>query len=122
MEYKPSELADELGVAVKTIHQSWLPAGLPFRRDKTNHIWIVGTEARAWLDTIATQSIYKPKKKLEAGQAYCIKCKKAVTPIDATRRRFGKAGMLKGRCPACGQELRKLIKASEINPEDPIND
>ena len=114
MEYKPAELAEELQVTVKTIYQVWLPAGLPFRRDKTNHVWIVGTETRAWLETIVTQSQERPKVALGENQAFCVGCKKAVMVSGITRRRFGRAGLLSGNCQVCGASVKKIIKASEV--------
>ncbi len=114
MEYKPSELAEELGVTEKTVYKTWLLSGLPFRKDKTGHVWIVGTQARAWLEVIATQSAVKPKQALLSGQGFCLSCRQAVTLENTTKRRWGRAGVLKGTCPLCGNDVRRAIKLTEV--------
>ena len=53
MQYRPSEIADELHVGVNTIYRSWIPSGLPCSRDERGQIWIIGTELQAWLASIA---------------------------------------------------------------------
>jgi hypothetical protein len=115
MEYKPSELAAELNITDKTIYQTWLPAGLPFRKDSTGHVWIVGATARAWLEAIPTQSAEKPKISLAPGEAFCLTCRGAVFVSNPAKRRFGRAAVLTGVCPVCGRELRRMLKASELH-------
>jgi hypothetical protein len=114
MEYKPAEIADELKVTDRTILRTWLPGGLPFRKDNTGHVWIVGTQARAWLETIASQNAEKPRKALAPDQAFCARCNAAVEPVNVTKVPFQRSGMLKGNCPVCGKAVNRFIKASEV--------
>ncbi|HKJ37257.1 MAG TPA: hypothetical protein VJ972_00650, partial [Anaerolineales bacterium] len=48
MMYKPSEIAEEIGVTQDTIHRSYLPAGLPHHRDEQGHVWIHGPAFVSW--------------------------------------------------------------------------
>lgn len=48
MQYRPSELADELGIDITVIYKSYIPLGCPHTKDDTGHLWIVGTEFRQW--------------------------------------------------------------------------
>jgi len=114
MEYTPSELAEELGCTPKTIYHSYLPAGLPFRKDKTGHIWIVGTSARAWLEKMTQHSAEKPVDPVGKDEAFCTHCKDRVKLVNPTRRHFGRAGLMAGTCPNCGKDIRRLIKFSEV--------
>lgn len=48
MEYKPSEIAEEIKCNTDTVYKSYIPAGCPHRRDEEGNIWIVGTEFAVW--------------------------------------------------------------------------
>lgn len=113
MEYSPAELAEELGITSKTIYQSYMAAGLPVRKDATGHFWIVGTDARAWLEEMTQHSPEKPVQPVGKDEAFCVKCGR-VTLANPARRRFGRAGMLFGDCPKCGIRVRRFIKLSEV--------
>lgn len=52
MRYKPSEVADVLGVGVQTVYRVWIPAGCPSDKDSSGALWIVGTELRAWMEDV----------------------------------------------------------------------
>lgn len=119
MEYTPAELADELGVSPKTIYTSYLPAGLPFRKDGTGHVWIIGTSARAWLEGATQHSVEKPVPPLGKDDAFCVKCRQVVTMDKISRRRFGRAGIMSGICPKCGREARRFIKLAELEEAQP---
>jgi hypothetical protein len=49
MLYRPSEIAEVLGIGKDTLYTGWIPAGAPHTRDEKGHIWIVGTALAAWL-------------------------------------------------------------------------
>jgi hypothetical protein len=51
MQYKPGELADELGVSVQVVYKTWIPAGCPHERDAKGQLWMVGSEFRAWAES-----------------------------------------------------------------------
>ncbi len=114
MEYAPSELAEELGCTSKTIYQSYLPAGLPFRKDGTGHVWIVGTAARAWLEKMTQHNAENPVAPIGSDEAFCVRCGDRVKLVNPTRRHFGRAGIMAGTCPICGKDIRRFIKLSEV--------
>jgi hypothetical protein len=89
MEYKVSELAEELGITENTVYISWIPEGLPLRRDKAGHIWIHGTAAAGWIKEKSQRS--NEKIRMLDNQAYCMLCKKPVTIVRVTRRELWNA-------------------------------
>lgn len=113
MEYKPSELADELGVTSKTVLTAYLPAGLPYRRDKQGHCWIVGIDARSWLEQMTRKRESEAVTLVLPDDGFCVKCGK-ITIQNITKRKAGRAGMMKGSCPICGATVHRFIKLSEV--------
>ena len=76
MLYKPSELAEEIGIHVDTVYRSYIPAGLPCIH-RQQDIWIHGPTFVAW----AQGTITKHKKKragLPEDHAWCMKCNQPV--------------------------------------------
>ena len=105
MEYRPAELAEELGCGVNTVYRSYLAAGCPHRRDETGHIWIVGTEFREWVRA----TLKKDKTPLADGEAYCLKCN---APVKMTGELAVQAvnlylELIKGECPVCGTQVNR---------------
>jgi uncharacterized protein with PIN domain len=113
MEYKPSELADELDIHVDMIYRNYIPAGCPHRRDEKNLIWIVGTEFAAWARTVNEISKKKPFV-LQEDEAWCVHCNKVVR-IDKVKRRAVKRNLdiLQGTCPECGGKINRLMSAKK---------
>ena len=103
MRYKPSELAEELGVCADTVRRGWLPAGAPHVRDEDG-VWLLGTEVAAWLQAM----VDKPTVTLGPGEAYCLQCRRAVAVEDARRERLEHAVLLRGRCALCGARVARL--------------
>ena len=105
MEYRPAELAEELGCSLDAVYKSYLSAGCPHRRDETGHIWIVGTEFSEWVRA----TLKKGKTPLADGEAYCLKCKApvkmsgelAVQPVNLYLE------LVKGECPVCGTRVNR---------------
>jgi hypothetical protein len=100
MRYRPAELASEIGCHPDTVYRSYIPAGCPHERDGRGHIWIVGTEFAAWARSLASRG----RVKLAAGEAYCLRCNRAVemtgeTTVRPTNRYLE---LVTGRCPECG--------------------
>jgi len=98
MEYRPTELAREIGCHRSTIYDCYIPNGAPHRRDEKGHLWIVGTEFAAW----ARATIQRRKLEMRKGQAFCMRCKRIVTmqgPIS--EREVKSALLLHGTCPQC---------------------
>lgn len=105
MEYRPSELAEELGCSIDSIYKMYLPAGCPHRRDDTGHVWIVGTQFSEWV-RIALQ---KTKTPMAEGEAYCLKCNSPVKmqgPFQVTQtNRY--LELVRGQCPICGTVVNR---------------
>jgi hypothetical protein len=111
MEYKPSEIANELGIKVDTIYKSYIPNGMPYRIDKNGNYWIVGTDFKEWAMAILTQTIYKPKTPMQENQAFCVTCKRAVFFDPTKKESMGKGrSLVHGRCPDCGGKTTRFSK------------
>ena len=114
MEYRPAELAEELGCGVDTIYRYYLPAGCPHRRDENDHIWLVGTDFAEWVRA----TLKKGKVPLADGEAYCLKCnepvrmagKLTVEPVNYYLE------LVKGKCPACGTTVNRA--RARVRKED----
>ena len=106
MQYRPSELADELGCHVDTVYRTFIPAGCPHTRDSRRHIWIVGTEFAQWArDMMASRDHIK----LADGEAYCLRCRHAVVmqgplTVKPTSRYLE---LVTGVCPTCGTAVNR---------------
>ena len=48
MLYRPSELAEELGVSAAVVRE-WIDKGLPHQRDHRGHLWIDGRQVTEWV-------------------------------------------------------------------------
>jgi hypothetical protein len=117
MEYRPSELAEELDISTKTIYDSYLPAGLPHRRDSYGNIWIVGTEFSKWAMTVLEKGErYASQRKQPVGdnQAYCLKCDGVKDYAKITRRVTLSKNriMVYGICSGCGSRMVTIKKGS----------
>lgn len=105
MLYKPSELADELGVPARTLYD-WLHAGAPHQRDRSDHIWINGELFSAWIEENRKRKA--SGRKLESNEAYCLRCKCAVKLVNSTRQhQKGRLYLIKGTCPHCGITINR---------------
>ena len=104
MEYRPSEVADLLGIHKDTVCRGWAPAGMPHRRDERGEIWIVGTDLAAWL----REMLDKPSVKLAEGEAFCLRCQKAVRLGDVSREPAQRAVLVRGSCPQCGSGVARF--------------
>jgi len=94
MDYKPSEIASELGASKDQIMRL-VSAGAPGRKDSKGHYWIHGETFAKWLHDVAPKN-YKTKIAIFGDdQAYCVVCKKQVTYTE--RRRKG--NLVYGTCP-----------------------
>jgi hypothetical protein len=114
MEYRPAELARAIGCHRNTIYESYIPAGCPHRRDDNRHIWIVGTEFAAW----ARSTVYEPNIELEADEAYCLRCRAAVTmrrPI--AEREMKRAILVSAKCPQCGSDVAKFVSPEALDDQ-----
>jgi hypothetical protein len=111
MMYKPSEIADEIGVNVDTVYRSYIPAGLPITQDETGNYWIHGLTFAAWARETITQKKAK-RGGLPDGYAWCLRCNSAV-PMETPRVRSINRylELIQGTCPSCGGVVNRGRKA-----------
>ena len=110
MMYRPSEIAEEIGVTVDTVYRSWLPAGLPHKREPDNTIWIHGPAFVAWVKSISRENKKQP---LPDGHGWCMKCNQIVsmsasTPIFQNRY----IEIVQSACPKCKTPVNRAQKRS----------
>jgi hypothetical protein len=90
MEYKPSEMAQEL-----KCRQEWIMLAIrndaPHRKDESGRYWIHGEKFAAWLETTKQ----KERRKLKPNECYCLGCKKFTT--YKTLEKIGTH--VTGKCP-----------------------
>ena len=105
MLYMPAELAGELGMPARTLYD-WLQAGVPHTRDVQGNLWIDGRQFTSWV--AANRKPHPVHEKLQDDQAYCLRCKQAVTLVDPRQEQDkGKLILIKGRCPHCGASINR---------------
>jgi hypothetical protein len=103
MMYKPSELADEIGINVNKIYTVYIPGGCPYERDSERHILINGQKFKIWFEEVYA------KRGLNHGEAFCLTCKRAVPIIKSERK--NKDGLIYDlcNCPNCGRKLTRIV-------------
>jgi len=101
MMYRPSEIAEELGVHKETVYRSYLPAGLPYIEDDKHRFWIHGPAFVAWAkETVAKKRT--DRKGLEEGYAWCMKCNTPVKMAKPTIKPVNRyIELLQAKCPHC---------------------
>lgn len=102
MEYKPREIAEELGAKPEQILRLVL-AGAPARKDQSGHYWIHGLSFYEFLQKAAPKN-RKAKKTFSLNQAWCMTCK-SVVDFTETRR---KGYIVFGTC-AAGHKVSRFI-------------
>ncbi len=107
MLYKPSEIADELGMPKHLVYENLIPAGMPSSKDKDGFIWLHGHSVADW-----ARKLGRSRQKLLAYQAYCLHCKK---PVRMKGKRTvvsnGHMSMVKSGCVKCGGVVYRGVKA-----------
>lgn len=113
MLYKPSELADEIGISDDTVYRSYLPAGAPHTRDKAGNIWIHGPAFREWM-LERNEEGKATLHPLGEGEAWCVHCSKVVKIINPRVRKFnGSADLVQGKCEVCGGKVNRAQKGKK---------
>lgn len=106
MLYRPSEIAEEIGVTTETVYRVYLPEGAPFERDKKDDIWLHGTSFAAWV-----WKVYGGREKLtvKAGEGWCCKCR-TIVEMRSPRKRYTNRYIIvmQGRCPACESKVNRI--------------
>lgn len=103
MLYKPSELAEELGINLDQIYSVYLPLGCPHQRDGKRYIAINGEEFQKWY-----LSKYQ-KTKLKEDETFCKTCRKAVKIYQPSTQQKNGLTYILSTCPTCGRKLTKII-------------
>ena len=98
MWYSLRELAQELGISVRSI-RVWLDQGLSCRRDERGHLWIDGRQFAAWVKAVNTR---KSRQSMQPNESYCLCCRRPVALLNPTSTYRGKQRLLRGTCSECG--------------------
>lgn len=115
MRYKPSEIAEEIGVDVSTIYRAYIPAGCPIERDSKGRIWIIGTAFREWSVQYHTERKENSKPTpLEPGFAWCLKCRGPAKMLNIKPRKQTRYHvMYSGLCSVCGGKVNRAARPGE---------
>ncbi len=84
MEYKPAEVAEELGAKKEQILRL-ISAGAPARKDSKGHYWIHGISFVEWM-TKAAPKTSKDKSTFADNEVWCVTCKNTVTYSEHRRK------------------------------------
>jgi hypothetical protein len=106
MEYKPSEIAQELG-ATKAQVMRLITAGAPARKDANGHFWIHGESLADWLERAAPKNIKAPTI-FKDDECYCVGCHQ-VMPFTETKRR---RNLVTGTCSR-GHKVSRFISINK---------
>lgn len=120
MEYRPSEIATEIGLTTDTLYRSHIPNGAPARTDKTNHIWINGKLYASWVHDyqIQRKSRLKDPLVMATNETYCFTCNKVVAIATPKIRKYKRNIIQKtGRCSECGGKVSRFLPEST----EPLN-
>lgn len=116
--YSLNEASSLFGVNIRTV-RSWVKEGLEIIEGLYPYL-VNGRDLKAFLEKRQA----KRKIKLEDNQMYCMKCRKAVAPLNDSvsivysGKTIGngiKDFMLKGICPACLTNLNRLSNDNKMN-------
>ena len=115
MEYRPGEIAEELEITTETIYKSYIPAGLPHRREANGRIWINGDAFSAWVHAALEKGArYASQRRTPIGpnQAFCLSCRQVRDFARITRRVPQSAGRIfvHGVCKVCGHKMQAIKK------------
>lgn len=112
MLYKPSELAQEIGVTTDTIYRSYLPAGAPHIRSGHN-LWIHGPAFVAWAkQTVAQHS--RKRAGLPDDHGWCLKCGRAVLMKNPKVKYTNQYIQInQSKCPHCGRPVNRASKRED---------
>lgn len=112
MDYKITELADELGVTARYMRIDMIQKrGFPCWHDSTKHIWCNGKIAREWIENNFEPKNHRNSSKnpMAENEFYCVKCRARVEcnsyTVIADRGTIYK----KAYCPVCGTRMNKYL-------------
>ncbi|MEW6402935.1 MAG: hypothetical protein AB1649_14130 [Chloroflexota bacterium] len=102
MLYKPSELAEDIGVTARQVYRVYLPLGCPFVKEN-GRILINGKAFAEWYEATYTSVT------LAVDEAFCLTCKKAVRMLWAVRKISKGLRYIVSECPNCGRKLSRIV-------------
>jgi hypothetical protein len=103
MDYKPSELAGELGINLNQIYRVYIPLGCPHQTEGQRHISINGKAFQHWY-----LEKYQ-KAKIKDDETFCKTCRKAVKLVQPSSGKKGGLDYVLSNCPNCGRRISKIV-------------
>ena len=119
MNYKVTEIAEELDISTSTIYETYIPAGMPCTQDEKKHYWVNGQAFCEWAQQFVTTRQRKPKLMMAPNQAFCTKCKTIIVVSGGRVSQANYNGIvrLNGRCPICNSKVSRFVKAKEYEDD-----
>lgn len=109
MKYRPSEIAELIGVNSDTVYRTYLLNGCPHDRDENGRIWIIGSEFREWAEEEIAERKNKLQEPMREDQAWCMKCNQRVEMINPQLiYSGGNRQMYQSICPKCGTKVNRV--------------
>lgn len=96
--YRAAEICSKLDISTVELHD-WMRNGLPYQQDARGHLWFEGLALAGWIEQVRAAW---PQVTLQPGEAYCLRCRKAVPMVNPTERQEGRHVLSTSRCPICG--------------------
>jgi len=103
MLYKPSELAEEIGINVRQFYRVYIPLGCPCVRDR-GRVYINGRVFFQWYEETY------PRLSLGQNEGFCLTCRRAVLAQNPSRRVSGRLVYIVFPCPSCGRSISRIIE------------
>jgi hypothetical protein len=108
MKYRPSEIAELIGVNPDTVYRSYLLNGCPHEGDENEKIWIIGTEFKKWAEEEIAERKNKIREPMPENQAWCMKCNQRVEMINPQLKYSGgNRLMYQSICLKCGTKVNR---------------
>jgi hypothetical protein len=109
MEYKPSEIAEELATNPQHILRL-VGFGAPARKDAKGRFWIHGKSFASWLADAAPKNDkeLKARPTIAGNEAYCTTCRKITTYTEHRR----KGNVSYGKCQQ-GHNVTRFISSQK---------
>lgn len=101
--YRSAEICQKLDITSGDLHD-WMRNGLPYQQDGRGHLWFDGQALAAWVQRVREAW---PSQPLGPGEAYCLRCRRAVPMTNPSQRREGRHILHIARCPDCGCTIHR---------------
>ena len=108
MKYRPSEIAEIIGVSDDTVRRSYLKSGCPYEQDGKGRIWIIGTAFRSWAEDILEERKRKKHPPMKENEAWCFKCNKRVKIQNPkVKHTTYHLELIQGYCKGCRTKVNR---------------